>query len=164
MADWTDRSADLADVMGPTGARLTQVVRQAMAGRPDAEASHHSAMDACADVLGAYLPVDEEGVLVNTIVAFVENQPNVTRVAQICAHFGLTERALQRLTRRRLGLTSKWLIQRRRLHEAADRLRQGSGNLAHIAADLGYADQPHFTHDFRTVTGMTPGEFATRFG
>ncbi len=28
-----------------------------------------------------------------------------------------------------------------------------------MAARLGYADQAHFTHDFRTVTGMTPGEY-----
>ena len=28
-----------------------------------------------------------------------------------------------------------------------------------MAAELGYTDQAHFTHDFRTVTGMTPGEY-----
>ena len=84
-------------------------------------------------------------------------------VAQVCEEFDLTERALQRLVRRRIGITPKWLIQRRRLHEAAERLRVGAGNLAAVAADLGYADQPHFTRDFQTVTGMTPGAFAARF-
>jgi AraC-like DNA-binding protein len=72
---------------------------------------------------------------------------------------GLSERSLQRLVQRRLGLTPKWLIQRRRLHEAAEQLRTGTSTVADVAARLGYADQPHLHHDFAGVTGMTPGEF-----
>ena len=63
---------------------------------------------------------------------------------------------------RRIGLTPKWLIQRRRLQEAAERLRTHGTSLAEVAAALGYADQPHFSRDFSAVTGMTPGEFAAR--
>jgi AraC-like DNA-binding protein len=87
----------------------------------------------------------------------------VTSVTQICDRFHVTERSLQRLTRRRLGLTPKWLIQRRRLQEAAERLRGADTTLAVIAAELGYADEAHLVRDFRTVTGMTPGQFAARF-
>lgn len=83
------------------------------------------------------------------------------RVGQVCAKLDLGERALQRLLRRRIGLSPKWLIQRRRLHDAADLLRAGASvDLARVAADLGYADQAHFTRDFRAVTGLTPGEFS----
>ena len=93
----------------------------------------------------------------------VLNADKVVRVAQVCERFELSERSLQRLTRRRIGLSPKMLIQRRRLHEASARLRDHPTSLADVAADLGYADQPHFTRDFRTVTGMTPGEFAARY-
>ena len=83
------------------------------------------------------------------------------RVGQICEKFAITERTLQRLTARRIGLSPKWLIQRRRLHEAAERLRDTDRpDLARVAADLGYADQAHFGRDFRAVTGLTPGVFA----
>ena len=83
------------------------------------------------------------------------------RVSQVCEKFAITERSLQRLTARRIGLGPKWLIQRRRLHEVAERLRGPEPpDLARVAADLGYSDQAHLTRDFRTVTGLTPGEFA----
>jgi AraC-like DNA-binding protein len=163
MDRWTDRHGDLADVLGEAGAELTEQVRAAMTGDPGAEASHRAAMGACSGLLRRSLPVDPEGLVVNELVAFVEASPEVTRVAQVCAELGMSERTLQRLCRRRLGLTPKWLIQRRRLHEAVERLRQGQGTLAGVAAELGYADQPHLTRDLQAVTGMTPGELAARY-
>jgi AraC-like DNA-binding protein len=70
----------------------------------------------------------------------------------------MNERSLQRLTARRIGLSPKWLVQRRRLHEAAELLRAGDPpDLAQLALQLGYVDQAHFGRDFRTVTGLTPG-------
>jgi AraC-like DNA-binding protein len=117
--------------------------------------------------MGAYevalkelLPIDAASELVNGLVAYVEQNSDVTRVAQLAEEFRLSERALQRLVRRRLGLTPKWLIQRRRLQEAAERLRDHPKTLGEVAAALGYADQPHFIRDFSKVTSMTPGEFA----
>jgi AraC-like DNA-binding protein len=121
-------------------------------------------MQAYGDALRPFLPVDAEGELVNELVAFVESRSDVTRVAQVCTEFHLSERALQRLVQRRLGLTPKWLIQRRRLQEAAERLRHAPESLSELAAVLGYADQPHFIRDFSRVTSMTPGEFAALHG
>ena len=160
MAAYTDRYVDVAEVLGDAGRELTGRVRAAMAPDPLSPAAHEVAMAAYADTLRPHLPVDAEGELVNEVVAFVESSSEVTRVAQLCAEFGLSERALQRLVHRRLGLTPKWLIQRRRLQEAAERLRTSSTTLGDVAAVLGYADQPHFIRDFSKVTGMTPGEFA----
>ncbi|MGV3758434.1 MAG: helix-turn-helix domain-containing protein [Actinomycetota bacterium] len=160
MAEWTDRHADLVDVLGEPGQRLAEEVVARMQDDPSAEAAHRAAIAAVTDALRAFLPVDDEGRLVNEVVRFVEERTEVTRVAQVCEQFGLSERTLQRLTQRRLGLNPKWVIQRRRLHEAADRLRAGRGNLAAVAAELGYADQAHLTRDVRSVTGLTPGELA----
>ena len=162
VSDHTDRHVPLADVLGADGERLTERVRNAMARDPHESSAHRIAMAAYEDALRRFLPVDDEGLLVDRVVAFVEGSPDVVRVAQVCDEFGLTERALQRLVRRRLGLTPKWLIQRRRLQEAAERLRLRAATLADTAAVLGYADQAHFTRDFSAVTGMTPGEFSAR--
>ncbi|WP_241387203.1 helix-turn-helix domain-containing protein [Rhodococcus sp. CH91] len=164
LAAFTDRAVDLTDVLGSAGARLITRVRAAMRPDPGSPSSHRAAADAFDDVLRARLPVDEEGRLVNRVVAFVEENSDVLRVEQVRAEFGLTERALQRLVQRRIGLTPKWLIQRRRLQEAAGRLRDRPGSLSEVAAVLGYADQPHFVRDFAKVVGMTPGAFAERYG
>jgi AraC-like DNA-binding protein len=162
MDRYTDRHVDVTDVLGEAGADLTARVRAAMAADPHSPAAHADARTAFGDALRSFLPVDDEGRLVNEVVAFVEGDREVTRVAQVCERFGMSERALQRLVQRRLGLTPKWLIQRRRLQEAAERLRGGPGGLGDVAAVLGYADQAHFTRDFARVTAMTPGQFAAR--
>lgn len=160
MRPWTDRVAPLATILGEDAAEgLVRRVRAALDDEPGDVAAQSAAVAAYEDVLARYLPVDDEGQLVNEVVAFVQDTPGVTRVGQVCERFGLGERSLQRLTRRRLGLTPKWLIQRHRLHEATARLQAGDVTLAQVAAELGYADQAHLTRDFRTVVGRTPGEF-----
>ncbi|MBP2419152.1 helix-turn-helix domain-containing protein [Microlunatus capsulatus] len=161
MAGFTDRHVDVTEVLGPAGAGLTERVRAAMRDAPLDVRSHAGALAAFEEVLRPLLPLDAEGELVNRLVALVEERPDLVRTAQLAAETGLSERALQRLVSRRLGLTPKWLIQRRRLHEAAARLRADTGStLAETAALLGYADQAHFVRDFSRVTGTTPGRFA----
>jgi AraC-like DNA-binding protein len=157
----TDQVLDLAEAPGLAGARLTTDVRAAMAADPADSTAQGAAVALLEAAMAALGPVDEEGLLVNAIVEHVENDSTVQRVAQVAQKFALSERTLQRLCARRLGLSPKWLVQRRRLHEAAGLLRSDDPpDLARVALELGYADQAHFTNDFRTVTGLTPGEFA----
>lgn len=156
-----DTATDLATLTTLDGAALTVEVRAAMAPAPSDPERQERAILAVEAALAGLLPVDDEGLFVNAIVEYVEGDPQVRRVGQICDKFAISERSLQRLAARRIGLSPKWLIQRRRLHEASERLReQGSVDLARVAADLGYADQAHFGRDWRRVTGLTPGEFA----
>ncbi len=158
MAAWTDRAADLSEAVGPHGAEVVRRVRALMDPDPHDEAAQVAAVEVAADLARAVTPIDEEGLLINHIVERIETDATIGDVATLCATVDLSERALQRLTSRRLGLTPRWLIQRRRLHEACERLRSGQATIATVAAELGYADQPHLTRDVRAVTGMTPGQ------
>ena len=159
MATITDTHLDLGEVGTLDAEALTTEVRAAMA--PDARdpAAHRARSPRSSGGWRRYLPVDEQGVVVNELVAWLRDHPEVTRVAELAEHVGLSERSLQRLVEQRVGLSPKWLIQRRRLHDAVEALKAGESSLADMAARLGYADQAHFTHDFRTVTGMTPGDY-----
>lgn len=159
VATLTDRSIDLADVLAPPHAGLVDAVRRAMAPDPHAPEAHAAAIEAVEGWLEQHLPVDEQGLVVNHLVAWLRDHPAVSRVGEMADELGMSERSLQRLVEQRLGLHPKWLVQRRRLHDAVVALKTGAGSLADVAADLGYTDQAAFTRDFRTVVGMTPGEY-----
>ena len=159
----TDRHVDLSSVPSLDGEGLTRRVREAMAGDPESPTAQEVAREAVEDALRPLVPVDDEGELVNAIVEHVESSPDLLRVDDLCDRFAMAERTLQRLLHKRIGLSPKWLIRRRRLQEGADRLRDSDADLATVAVELGYADQAHFTRDFRMATGLTPGQFAARF-
>ena len=156
---FTDRHVHLAEILGATAEGLVERVRAVMSYDLHDATAHWAAMAAVEGALRRFLPVDVEGKVVNAIMAEVEDNPDVLRVAQICDRFRLGERSLQRLVRRRLGPTPKWLVQRRRLQETAEQLRDGSSTQVEIAS-AGHADQPHLIRDFARVTGITPGELA----
>jgi AraC-like DNA-binding protein len=71
----------------------------------------------------------------------------------------LGERALQRLCGDYVGVPPKWVIRRFRLHDAASRLAKAEDvNLTHLAQELGYSDQAHFTRDFKAIVGRSPSD------
>lgn len=95
------------------------------------------------------------------LVERVALDSSLVRVADLVHASGLDLRALQRAFRLYVGLSPKTVLQRYRLHEAAERLRSSAPpSLATLAASLGYADQAHFTRDFKRTIGRTPGAFA----
>lgn len=103
--------------------------------------------------------VDEEGILINRVIDLVEDDEGPRRVAELAAAVAMSTRALQRLTLHRTGLSPKWLIQRRRLQDAAMALRRGDTTIAEVAAELGYSDQAHLAREFKAVIGRTPSDY-----
>lgn len=155
----TNRHADLAEF--PFLADLVPHIRQEMAAGPSCSAAHAAARQLLEDRFSSLPPPAGDAVLVNRITARVEADAGITTVASLSAVFGMQERTLQRLCTRYLGVTPLWLIRQRRLQEAGEQLRQDPGPLGDLAVRLGYADQPHFSRDFRRATGWTPGEFTS---
>lgn len=100
-----------------------------------------------------------DGLFANAIATRVRDDTTIIRVDQLADTCAVSTRHLQRLVRHHLGLTPKWLIQRRRLHEAATALKTGVDDLAALAAELGHTDQAHFDADWKRVTRMTPGAY-----
>jgi AraC-like DNA-binding protein len=81
-------------------------------------------------------------------------------VSRIWRRSGMSYGRLLDLFHSEVGLTPKNIARILRLHHALALLRRGSGgSLGRIAAELGFADQAHFTNEFRCMTGQPPGSF-----
>ncbi|MEE8603124.1 helix-turn-helix domain-containing protein [Euzebya tangerina] len=158
----TDRHVDLAALTTLDGTALRERVRRTMDLDPTSPDTHRAVIATYAAALQRFLPIDAEGALMNRLVDAVETDSSITRVSQLASLAAVSERTLGRVCRNRLGVTPKWLIQRRRLHDAVEGLKDGATSalrLTDLAADLGYTDQAHFGRDFKRVTGLTPGEY-----
>jgi AraC-like DNA-binding protein len=110
---------------------------------------------------GWLLPVaaglDDRGRLVNEACQLAEEDPAITRAADLSARLGVSPRSLERLVRSHIGVTPKWLIECRRLQHAATTLFTAPGtDLSVLAADLGYTDYPHFSRQYQRVLGESP--------
>ena len=160
---WTGASVrSLPDVLPvdrldvPGIAPMVAAVRQAMTA-----GAHDDAIAAFEAWLETVPAPDDDARLVDRIVAAAEEDRALLRVEQLADRFGVGVRRLQRLVAGHIGFGPKWLIQRYRLQEAAAALREAHPpRLAALAAELGYADQAHFSREFAAVIGTTPGAYA----
>jgi AraC-like DNA-binding protein len=115
--------------------------------------------------LRAHLPPrDDTALEVADVVARIAADPGVLRVDGLAAELGTSVRRLQRLFAEYVGIGPKWVIRRYRLREVTERMAGGEKvSWASLAADLGYADQPHFVRDFTDMFGESPTRYAARY-
>lgn len=66
---------------------------------------------------------------------------------------------LSRVFRSRHGCTMAEYINRLRVQSVCRALESGWADLAHLAAQSGFADQSHMSRVFKWCTGQTPGQF-----
>jgi transcriptional regulator GlxA family with amidase domain len=84
-------------------------------------------------------------------------------IADLARTIGTSARTLSRLFSAETQLSFKSWCQRARIAAAIERLSmQPNLSVKQLAADLGYASFPAFSHAFRQVTGKTPTEFAEK--
>ena len=106
-------------------------------------------------------PPDPTLDTIAAIVTTMLEDPAVARVDALAARHGMSTRTLQRLFRRYVGVSPKWVLKRYRLHEAAERIAEGrDGSWAATALELGYFDQAHFVRDFTALIGTSPARYA----
>jgi len=150
------RTLTLTDAFGPDGARL----ERAVAGLD--EDAHYAEVER---FLLARVPDEEDPAftLVSAVIEDLLRCPPDLRIDALAAAHGVSTRSLQRAFRTLVGVGPKWVLQRYRLHEAAERIATGEGDdLTALALDLGYFDLAHFTGRFTAAMGEPPGRYAAR--
>jgi AraC-like DNA-binding protein len=150
----TDRRLRLPQVFGRRAAGLEE--------RAMRHADHENGIAVVESFLRGLRPVATEAADEATRITYgIEADRAITKVSQVAAAFGIGPRKLQRLFREHVGVGPKWVIQRYRLHEAAERMASGETiDWADFALGLGYADQAHFIRDFKKIVGRSPAEYS----
>jgi AraC-like DNA-binding protein len=89
--------------------------------------------------------------------------PHVTTVASVLGRIGLSQRRFTQLFCDQVGLTPKVFCRVRRFQRVLNSI-QGlrEAEWVQVALDGGYYDQPHFNHDFRAFSGLTPEQYLAR--
>jgi AraC-like DNA-binding protein len=150
----TDRVLPVSQVFGAVGSQLE---RELLAESEDAERAR--VFEA---FLWPRLPAhDPERERVTQIVSLALATSTLRRVAELAEAVSVPPRTLQRLFKRYLGVTPKWMLCRFRIQEAAQRIADGGAvDWAGLASELGYFDQAHLAGDFKAQIGKTPTEYA----
>ena len=153
---WTDRVLPLALAFGDVAEELVQEVLPV-----ETDADRAAVVDG---FLLARVPErDARYDEVLAVVRDIQGDPALTTVELAARRHGVSERTLQRLFRRYVGVGPKWVLQRARLHDAIDRIDTGRAtDLATLAVELGWFDQAHFTRDFTALVGQSPAAYAAR--
>lgn len=82
------------------------------------------------------------------------------RLGEVAAAVGLSTRQLQRRFFAAVGLTPKQFARARRIRAIAVKLAETEFvNWAALAAEAGFADQSHMSHELSALTGRSPGSF-----
>jgi AraC-like DNA-binding protein len=156
VSELTGKSIAFCDVFGIE----SDALEKTLLNTDDTEA----AVACMEDFLRPRLPERDENIsLINEIVDCIVCDMQITRVEDVVQRLNISKRTMQRLFKRYVGVTPRWVIQRYRLHEAIERLENGQSiDLAQLAVQLGYFDQAHFIREFKKIVGKTPGEYARK--
>ncbi len=96
-------------------------------------------------------------------VRIIEATGGEIKIAELAAALGLSARQLQRRFKTHSGLSPKQFLRTRRLRATAVALVENAQiNWADRAAEMGFTDQSHLTHEFVSVTKRSPNSFAEK--
>ena len=98
-------------------------------------------------------------IKVRQLVKMIKADSEIYTVDDLSVQAKISIRTIQRLFKKYLGFSPKWLIRKYRLHQALGALESKDMDMLDLVILLGYTDQSHLIKDFKEILGLTPGEY-----
>jgi AraC-like DNA-binding protein len=146
--DLVGRTVPLPDLLGPADRELVE----RLGTRPH-PADRFAVLDAF--LTQRLAPVEVDPLVTH---AWWQLQVDRVRVGVLAQRLGVSRRHLELGFRRHIGVPPGAVSRVARFQHAVGLLARDGAGLPRAAADSGYADQPHFTREIRTMSGLTPTE------
>jgi AraC-like DNA-binding protein len=144
-----NQSLSLEDIWGRNARRL----RERILAAP----GPHEKLDVLEQTLLARLGAPQQ----HPAIAFALSELSRARkVSDIVDQIGISSRRFIQLFHDSVGLTPKVFSRVRRFQDTIVSIGNGRKvDWAALAADCGYYDQPHFNHEFRSFSGLSPERY-----
>ncbi len=150
--EFVDRQPRLTDALVKGG--QLEPLAERLAPLPDSQ----RLASMWAELQGYLEQVPAPDAILEGVCRVIATRPGQMSVANLVKTSGISERSLERSFRRHIGLTPRRALRVARLGRALSLLaRPVRPRLGAVAFQAGYADQPHFNREFRSLMGMAPG-------
>lgn len=99
--------------------------------------------------------------LAGQTTAFIQQRKGLITVKELIGFTGYCERQIARIFLDTIGISPKNYAKLIKLQHFIKELQSAKNTtkLSELAYQSGYADQSHLNKDFKTITGMTPGNY-----
>ena len=157
LSEMRNQHVPLDAVWGP---RATSSIRDRVLEAPSAEAKLKVLEDALYErAVGKVGETRHKGV--DYALQRLSQIPQIGTLQHVTDQLSRSPRRFIELFTEETGLTPKMFCRLMRFQAAIGHANSGAQvNWSGVAADCGYFDQPHFIHDFKSFTGLTPGQYA----
>jgi AraC-like DNA-binding protein len=92
-------------------------------------------------------------------VNFIFSKKGMTTVAEVCKEASISERYLQTLFQKYVGLTPKFFARIIRFSYIFQLIKENNLDWAAVVYEAGYYDQSHFIRNFKAFTGEDPSAY-----
>ncbi|VAW62777.1 Transcriptional regulator, AraC family [hydrothermal vent metagenome] len=95
-------------------------------------------------------------------LSIVNQSYGMLEINKLSSLLGVNQRKLERIFKFHIGISPVEYSRTVRIAHARRRLKDKTYEISDISFDLGFYDQAHFSKQFKSVVGLTPGEYRRR--